>query len=392
MSPIRPAVGLVAEQPLVLIAGKDFPAKTLPEFIAYAKANAAKLQYGSAGVGSTTHLACALLNAAAGINVIHVPYRGAGPAIADMIGGQIHYVCSNTPGALPQIQGGTVKGIALLARNRSPPGENGALARCDEFAKNGLVGYRDSRDRPDLQGTSHLHWGEISPRQIWARMALESEDPSKRDGASKFLAEIGWREFAHHLLYHFPTLPERNWRSNFDAYPWRNSTEDLKAWQRGLTGYPLVDAGMRELWQTGCMHNRVRMITASFLVKHLRIDWRQGETWFWDTLVDANLANNAAGWQWVAGSGADASPYFRIFNPMTQGRKFDPNGDYVRRWCPELARLPNQFIHAPFQAAPEVLARAGIKLGSRYPNPIVDHDQARKAALAGYDKVRAIPP
>jgi deoxyribodipyrimidine photo-lyase len=223
-------------------------------------------------------------------------------------------------------------------------------------------------------------------------MALESEDPSKRDGASKFLAEIGWREFAHHLLYHFPTLPERNWRSNFDAYPWRNSTEDLKAWQRGLTGYPLVDAGRRELWQTGCMHNRVRMITASFLVKHLRIDWRQGETWFWDTLVDANLANNAAGWQWVAGSGADASPYFRIFNPMTQGRKFDPNGDYVRRWCPELARLPNQFIHAPFQAAPEVLARAGIKLGSRYPNPIVDHDQARKAALAGYDKVRAIPP
>jgi deoxyribodipyrimidine photo-lyase len=282
---------------------------------------------------------------------------------------------------------------AIGWENLWTPGENGALARFDEFAKNGLVGYRDLRDRPDLHGTSrlspHLHWGEISPRQIWARMALESEDPSKRDGASKFLGEIGWREFAHHLLYHFPTLPERNWRSDFDAYPWRNRTEDLKAWQQGLTGYPLVDAGMRELWQTGCMHNRVRMITASFLVKHLRIDWRQGETWFSDTLVDANLANNAAGWQWVAGSGADASPYFRIFNPMTQGRKFDPNGDYVRRWCPELARLPNQFIHAPFQAAPEVLARAGIKLGSTYPNPIVDHDQARKAALAGYDKVRA---
>jgi len=273
------------------------------------------------------------------------------------------------------------------------PGENGALARFDEFAKNGLAGYRDLRDRPDAQGTSrlspHLHWGEISPRQIWARMALESEDSSKRDGASKFLSEIGWREFAHHLLYHFPTLPERNWRPNFDAYPWRNSADDFKAWQRGRTGYPLVDAGMRELWQTGWMHNRVRMITASFLVKHLRIDWRRGETWFRDTLLDANLANNAAGWQWVAGSGADASPYFRIFNPMTQGRKFDPNGEYVRRWCPELARLPNEYIHAPFQAEPETLDRAGITLGSTYPNPIVDHDQARQAALNGYDKVRA---
>jgi deoxyribodipyrimidine photo-lyase len=158
---------------------------------------------------------------------------------------------------------------------------------------------------------------------------------------------------------------------------------------RGRTGYPLVDAGMRELWQTGWMHNRARMITASFLVKHLRIDWRRGETWFWDTLLDANLANNAAGWQWVAGSGADASPYFRIFNPMIQGRKFDPNADYVRRWCPELARLPNAYIHAPFQAEPETLARAGITLGSTYPKPIVDHDQARKAALNGYDQVRA---
>ncbi len=273
------------------------------------------------------------------------------------------------------------------------PGEKGALARFDDFAKNGLVGYQELRDRPDLRGTSrlspHLHWGEISPRQIWARIALESEDPSKRDGASKFLSEVGWREFAHHLLYHFPTLPERNWRPNFDAYPWRNSADDFKAWRQGRTGYPLVDAGMRELWQTGWMHNRVRMVTASFLVKHLRIDWRRGETWFWDTLLDANLANNAAGWQWVAGSGADASPYFRIFNPMTQGRKFDPNGDYVRRWCPELARLPNEYIHAPCQAEPETLARAGITLGSTYPNPIVDHDQARKAALNGYDKVRA---
>ena len=273
------------------------------------------------------------------------------------------------------------------------PGEAGALSQFDEFAKNRLTKYREIRDRPDLQGTSrlspHLHWGEISPRQIWARLNREAEDPLKQHGADKFLSEIGWREFSHHLLYHFQTLPEQNWRQNFDAYPWRESASDLKAWQRGMTGYPLVDAGMRELWQTGWMHNRARMIAASFLVKHLRIDWRHGEAWFWDTLVDADLANNAAGWQWVAGSGADASPYFRIFNPIIQGKKFDPNGDYVRRWCPELARLPNEFIHEPFKAKPEALARAGIKLGSTYPSPIVDHDQARRAALDGYAKVRA---
>jgi deoxyribodipyrimidine photo-lyase len=273
------------------------------------------------------------------------------------------------------------------------PGESGALAKFDEFAKNGLAGYRHFRDRPDLQGTSrlspHLHWGEISARQIWARLALEAEDPLKRQGADKLLSEIGWREFAHHLLYHFPGLPEQNWRQDFDAYPWRVSAGDLEAWQRGLTGYPFVDAGMRELWQTGWMHNRVRMITASFLVKHLRIDWRQGAAWFWDTLLDADLANNAAGWQWVAGSGADASPYFRIFNPVTQGNKFDPKGDYVRRWCPELAGLPSEIIHSPFSAEAKVLAQAGVKLGQSYPTPIVDHDVARRAALAGYDEVRA---
>ena len=273
------------------------------------------------------------------------------------------------------------------------PGETGALARFDEFAKTGLVAYRERRERPDLQGTSrlspHLHWGEISPRQIWSRLALEAQEPLKRDGATKFLSEIGWREFAHHLIYHFPQLPEQNLRQSFDAYPWRESSSDLTAWQRGWTGYPLVDAGMRELWQTGWMHNRVRMIAASFLVKHLRIDWRQGEAWFWDTLVDADLANNAAAWQWVAGSCTDASPYFRIFSPIAQGKKFDPDGTYVRRWCPELASLPNEFIHAPFRAGTETLSRAGIALGTTYPLPIVDHDQARKAALEGYDHVRA---
>jgi deoxyribodipyrimidine photo-lyase len=273
------------------------------------------------------------------------------------------------------------------------PGEAGALAQFDKFVEDGLAEYGGARDRPDLKGTSrlspHLHWGEISPRQIWTRLTLEADDPLKRASAEKYLSEIGWREFAHHLLYHFPTLPEQNWRQNFDAYPWRDNASDLRAWQRGMTGYPLVDAGMRELWRTGWMHNRVRMIAASFLVKHLRIDWRQGEAWFWDTLVDADLANNAAGWQWVAGSGADASPYFRIFNPVTQGKKFDPNGDYVRRWCPELARLPDEIIHEPFNAGPETLAQAGIILGSTYPFPIVDHDEARKAALEGYKTVSA---
>lgn len=272
------------------------------------------------------------------------------------------------------------------------PGEAGALARLESFVAAGLTGYAEGRDRPDLTQVSrlspHLHWGEISPRQVWARVtsAAEHGDIPRAD-ADKFLSEIGWREFASHLLYHFPTLPERNWKPAFDGYPWRTSAQDLAAWQRGRTGYPLVDAGMRELWRTGWMHNRARMVAASFLVKHLRLDWRLGEAWFWDTLVDADLANNAAGWQWVAGSGADAAPYFRIFNPVEQGRRFDPAGAYVRRWCPELARLPDAHIHAPFAAPAEVLRDAGVTLGTTYPKPIVDHAAARQAALAGYETV-----
>ena len=272
------------------------------------------------------------------------------------------------------------------------PGEQGALDRFEKFIAEDLATYGELRDRPDKNATSrlspHLRFGEISPRQIYARLAAHQDDKSKSAGIAKFMSEIGWREFAHYLLYHFPTLPDSNWRDAFDAYPWRTSKADLKAWQRGHTGYPLVDAGMRELWATGFMHNRVRMITASFLIKHLRLDWRLGEAWFWDTLVDADLANNAAGWQWVAGSGADASPYFRIFNPVAQGEKFDPNGDYVRRWCPELSKLPDKFIHAPWRADEDTLKAAGIMLGKTYPKPIVDHDEARKAALEGYQKVR----
>lgn len=274
------------------------------------------------------------------------------------------------------------------------PGEAGAHQRLDEFVKNGLKGYSTLRDRPDRENVSrlsaHLHFGEISPRQIWASLNFMAEsEPGLEGDRSKFLSEIGWREFSYHLLYHFPQMPKANWRPAFDAYPWRDNPDDLKAWQRGRTGYPIVDAGMRELWQTGVMHNRVRMIAASFLVKHLKVDWRAGEAWFWDTLIDADLASNVAGWQWVAGSGADASPYFRIFNPMTQGRRFDPEGTYVRRWCPELSALGKDVIHAPFEASDGELHQAGIELGVTYPGPIVDHVTARAEALKGYEAVKA---
>ena len=273
------------------------------------------------------------------------------------------------------------------------PGEAGARDRLEAFLADGLEGYAELRDRPDRANVSrlspHLHFGEISPRQVWAATRLFADaHPQLQRDADKLLSEIGWREFSYHLLYHFPSLPERNWKPAFDDYPWVHNAAHLAAWQKGETGYPIVDAGMRELWATGYMHNRVRMIAASLLIKHLRIDWREGAAWFWDTLVDADLANNAAGWQWVAGSGADASPYFRIFNPMTQGRKFDPDGTYVRHWCPELAKLPNAVIHAPFEAAPEILEQAGVILGKTYPRPIVDHKVARGAALAGYDKIK----
>ncbi len=273
------------------------------------------------------------------------------------------------------------------------PGEEGARSRLAEFLKDGLEGYGDLRNRPDLPNVSrlspHLHFGEISPRQIRheTRKAEDENDGLAKD-AKKFISEIGWREFSYHLLYHFPTLPHDNFKPTFDAYPWRDSDEDLKAWQKGLTGYPIVDAGMRELWQTGYMHNRVRMIVASFLIKHLRLDWRHGEAWFRDTLLDADLANNSASWQWVAGSGADAAPYFRIFNPMTQGEKFDPEGDYVRRWVPELKDVETKYLHAPFDAPDEALEKAGVTLGKTYPKPIVEHFAARDAALEGYEEVK----
>jgi deoxyribodipyrimidine photo-lyase len=206
-----------------------------------------------------------------------------------------------------------------------------------------------------------------------------------------FLAEIGWREFAHHLLFHFPHTPEQPLREEFARFPWAEDPGGgrLRAWQRGLTGYPIVDAGLRQLWHTGWMHNRVRMIVASFLVKHLRLPWTAGAAWFWDTLVDADLASNTLGWQWTAGCGADAAPYFRVFAPVLQGRKFDAKGDYVRRWVPELARLPADCIHAPWEALPLTLAEAGVRLGDNYPHSIVEHAAARAEALAAFKQLRA---
>jgi len=277
-------------------------------------------------------------------------------------------------------------------RSAWTPGEDGAQARLGAFLSEALSSYAAGRDRPDRLGTSrlsaHLHFGEIGPRQVWA--AIETfvhAHPEAQSGADKFLSELGWREFAAHLLFHFTDLPSQNWRSAFDDFPWAPDETAITAWQRGETGYPIVDAGMRELWTTGWMHNRVRMIVASFLIKDLLVHWRRGEEWFWDTLVDADLANNAAGWQWVAGSGADAAPYFRVFNPVTQGAKFDPGGAYVRRWLPELAGLPDKHVHAPWEAPPGVLDDAGVRLGRTYPAPIVNHAQARVRALAAYKQL-----
>jgi deoxyribodipyrimidine photo-lyase len=208
------------------------------------------------------------------------------------------------------------------------------------------------------------------------------------DGGAAFLRELGWREFNQHLLFHFPALADKNIDGAFDAFPWRDDDDALAAWQRGRTGYPIVDAGMRELWQTGWMHNRVRMAAASFLVKHLLVDWRAGEAWFWDTLLDADPANNAGNWQWVAGCGFDAAPYFRIFNPILQGERFDKAGDYVRRWVPEIAALPDKFLHKPWEAPADLLDDAGITLGETYPLPIVDHKQARQRALDAYAAIK----
>jgi deoxyribodipyrimidine photo-lyase len=276
------------------------------------------------------------------------------------------------------------------------PGERGARERLRAFCSGSLEDYATGRDRPAGDGVSrlspHLHFGEISPRQIWHAVMdnqnLQRPGKNGGDGPAAFLRELGWREFSHHVLRHFPSSDRKPLRPAFAAFPWARSRKHLQAWQRGMTGYPLVDAGMRELWTTGFMHNRVRMVVASFLVKHLLQPWQDGARWFWDTLVDADLAQNSLNWQWSAGCGADAAPFFRIFNPTAQAARFDPDGAYLRRWVPELSALPTRLLFAPWTASPVELRAAGVALGKTYPSPIVVHAFARARALAAFAAIR----
>lgn len=272
-------------------------------------------------------------------------------------------------------------------------GEKGAQERLKDFLDDGLRGYKDGRNVPSQDNVSrlspHLHFGEISPNTAWYAAKEYGVAHHAETDMDTFLSELGWREFSYSLLYYTPTIVWDNLNPRFNDFPWTaRENKDVNAWQRGMTGYPIVDAGMRELWQTGYMHNRVRMIVGSFLVKNMLTHWRQGAVWFWDTLFDADLANNSASWQWVAGCGADAAPYFRIFNPITQGERFDPGGDYVRQYVPEIAALPDKYIHKPWEAPPLILQQAGIKLGTTYPAPLMDHGKARARALEAFQNTR----
>ncbi|MBV6631458.1 MAG: deoxyribodipyrimidine photo-lyase [Alphaproteobacteria bacterium] len=272
---------------------------------------------------------------------------------------------------------------------RWEPGEAAAAKRLVQFLEGNVTKYDVRRDFPGEHGTSrlspHLHWGEISPRQIWHATV---EKYGLVEDTKTYLKEIVWREFSYHLLYHYPHLPTDPLQEKFARFPWREDADDLKAWQDGMTGIPIVDAGMRELYETGWMHNRVRMIVGSFLVKNLLLHWTEGERWFWDCLVDGDLASNSAGWQWIGGCGADAAPYFRVFNPVTQGERYDKDGAYVRRFVPELRDLPDKYLHQPWEAPPIVLQGAGVKLGSTYPKPRVDLKQSRQRALDAFQQIK----
>lgn len=312
----------------------------------------------------------------------------------------------SAPTALPAgpepVAGLSVADLELLPRHdwdaglraAWTPGEQQALAAANTFLDERVAAYSVARDLPDTLGTSrlapHLHAGEISPRRLLALVIARYGDPTAAP-VEAFVRELGWREFAHHLLYHFPHTDCEPLDTRFAAFPWDADADGtrLAAWQQGRTGIPLVDAGMRELWHTGWMHNRVRMVVASLLTKNLLLPWQAGARWFWDTLVDADLASNSLGWQWTAGCGADAAPYFRVFNPVRQGERFDPDGGYIRRWCPELAKLPAPFIHRPWSAPTALLSACGVRLGSTYPQPIVDLAVSRQQALAAWGSIKA---
>ncbi len=274
------------------------------------------------------------------------------------------------------------------------PGEDGAHSQLQAFLEDGFNGYKEDRNRPDRENVSrmspHLRHGETSPNEVWytIRSYGQANAIPEKD-IDTYCSELGWREFSYYLLYHFPHITWKNFQPKFNDFPWNEEeSDDLKRWQRGQTGIPIVDAGMRQLWQTGWMHNRVRMIVGSLLVKNLLTHWHRGEEWFWDTLVDADLASNSASWQWVAGSGADAAPYFRIFNPLTQGEKFDLDGEYVREFIPELQDMPKKYIHKPWAAPEEILHQAGVVLGETYPEPIVDLKTSRERALKAFETTK----
>ncbi|MFL0799479.1 MAG: DNA photolyase family protein [Agarilytica sp.] len=268
-------------------------------------------------------------------------------------------------------------------------GERPAQLRLEQFINEGLANYKEGRNYPAKDNVSrlsaHIHWGEISPNQIW----YDVQGAGNGQNEDCLMSELGWREFSYALLYHFPELPNQNMQKKFDTFPWRDNAKNLAAWQQGNTGYPIVDAGMRELWQTGYMHNRVRMIVGSFLVKNLLLHWHHGKQWFWDCLVDADLASNSASWQWIAGCGADAAPYFRVFNPVTQGEKFDPSGAYTRHFVPELSSLPDKYLYKPWEAPEAILDAAGVELGVTYPKPIVDIKVSRERALGAFHSIKA---
>ena len=272
------------------------------------------------------------------------------------------------------------------------PGEDGAQKCFKQFMQNGLKGYKEDRNRPDLENVSrlspYLHFGEISPRDVWHEIRAYGFSKGLETDTDHFCSELGWREFSHSLLYYNDNLPREPIQEKFGNFPWVKDENALECWQKGKTGIPIVDAGMRQLWRTGWMHNRVRMIVASLLIKNMQIHWHDGENWFWDCLIDADLANNAASWQWVAGCGADAAPYFRIFNPVLQGKKFDPDGKYVREFVPELKNMPDDKIHTPWESSKEILAHAGVTLGKDYPHPIIDLKKSREKALEAYQEIK----